>query len=90
MGFIETLVNFLLLAGIVWLLGRKMIKKIFKSRRERINAELDEAERLELENGSAELCEPEPEAERPAPENAGNAELDELREKFNAEKTRID
>ena len=90
MGFIETLVNFLLLAGIVWLLGRKMIKKIFKSRRERINAELDEAERLELENGSAELCEPELEAERPAPENAGNAALDELREKFNAEKMRID
>lgn len=39
------LINFLILAAIVFLAGRKIIARIFSGRRERINKELDEAER---------------------------------------------
>ena len=53
MEFVYSLINFLLLAAIIVLLLRKTIIKIFTSRRERINAELDEAEALE--RGSEEL-----------------------------------
>ena len=65
MEFVYALINFLLLAVIIFAVLRKTIKKIFTSRRERINAELDEAEALE--RGSEELerallSEPEPEA----------------------------
>lgn len=47
--FVYSLINFLILAAIILLLFRKMIVRIFKGRRERINAALDEAERLEQE-----------------------------------------
>ena len=47
MHFLYALINFLLLVGVIWLFGRKMILKIFTSRRERINRELDEAEAIE-------------------------------------------
>ena len=47
MHFIYALFNFLLLAVLILLVGRKMIANIFASRRDRINQELDEAERLE-------------------------------------------
>ncbi len=45
MHFLYALINVLLLAGIIWIFGRKQIVSIFRSRRERINAALDEAER---------------------------------------------
>ena len=45
--FIYQLINFLILAAIIWLFARKMIIGIFSSRRDRINQALDEAERLE-------------------------------------------
>ncbi len=47
MEFLYALINFLLLAFVLWLVGRKTVKRIFASRRERIDAQLDEAESLE-------------------------------------------
>ena len=38
------IINFIILAVILFLFGRKMVKSIFKTRFERINRELDEAE----------------------------------------------
>ncbi len=49
MDFLYALINFLLLAGVVALIGRKMIASIFTTRLERINKELDEAEAPEDE-----------------------------------------
>ena len=40
--FIYSIINFLLLILIVWLIGRKMILNIFRGRREKINKALDE------------------------------------------------
>ncbi len=40
------IINFLILLLILWLFGRKMVISIFKTRREKINRELDEAESL--------------------------------------------
>ena len=45
MHLLYALINVLLLAGIIWIFGRKQIVAIFRSRRERINAALDETER---------------------------------------------
>lgn len=47
MQFIYALINFLILAALIWLLGRKMIASIFKKRLDKINSELDEAEEIE-------------------------------------------
>ena len=47
--FVYSLINFALLAGIILLLFRKTIVRIFRGRRERIDAALAEAERLETE-----------------------------------------
>ncbi len=47
MEFIYALINFLILAAIVFLLFGKSVRNSFAARRERINAELDEAERIE-------------------------------------------
>ena len=47
MQFLYAIINFLLLIGIIVLFGRKTIVKIFKSRRERIGRELDDAEAIE-------------------------------------------
>ncbi len=44
MQFVYSLINFLLLAGLIIILGRKQIVAIFRTRRERINRELDTAE----------------------------------------------
>lgn len=49
MHFVYALINFALLLGLIWLLGHKTIKRIFTTRREAINAELDETEALERE-----------------------------------------
>ena len=46
MQFIYTLINFLLLALIIFLVGRKSIVRMFRSRREKIGADLDEAEEI--------------------------------------------
>lgn len=42
MRFIYVIINFLLMALIIYLIGRKMIVSIFRGRRERINQQLDE------------------------------------------------
>lgn len=47
MQFIYAIINFLILAVLIWLLGRKMIASIFKKRLDKINSELDEAEEIE-------------------------------------------
>ncbi len=47
MDFLYALINFLILAAILFLLFGKSMRNKFASRRERINAELDEAEALE-------------------------------------------
>ncbi len=47
MEVLYALINFLILAAIVFFAGRKMIARIFSERRNRINKELDEAERVD-------------------------------------------
>lgn len=47
MEILYAVINFLILAVIVVLIGRKSIVKKFESRRNRINEELDEAEKIE-------------------------------------------
>lgn len=50
MHFIYSLINFLILAAILWIFARKLIFSIFTDRAERLNRELDEAERIEAED----------------------------------------
>ena len=47
--FFYAIINFLILAALLWLFGRRAVADIFRTRRERIDAELDEAERIEAE-----------------------------------------
>lgn len=54
MEILYYIINFAILAGIIFLFGRKAIVSIFRTRRERIGAELDEAERVRTETGAAE------------------------------------
>ena len=91
MELVYTLINFLLLAVIVFIALRKTIKKIFTSRRERIDTELDEAEALE--RASKELEEelaalpvdqaPSPQAEEP------EDELDSIAKQLAEKKARL-
>ena len=91
MELVYTLINFLLLAVIVFIALRKTIKKIFTSRRERIDTELDEAEALE--RASKELEEelaalpvdqaPSPRAEEP------EDELDSIAKQLAEKKARL-
>lgn len=47
MHFVYALINFLLLIGLIFLFGRKMIMSIFKTRRDNICASLSRAEEIE-------------------------------------------
>ena len=103
MPFVYALINFLILAALVWLLLGKSVKKIFTSRRERICAELDEAELIEravesgrasaLPKGFVEQLPAEPE-EEPAPEEGpheradSKAQLEEAKARFERETAR--
>ena len=49
MDFLYAIINFLILALLIFILFRKTIVNIFKSRRDKICNELDEAEKLENE-----------------------------------------
>ena len=84
MEYVYTLINFLLLAGIVWLVGRKPIKRIFASRREEINAALDEAETIERAYYEGET------EEAPLPElpeePRDDAALEEMRRRYEEKK----
>ena len=60
MRFVYAVINLLILAGLIYLVGRKSIVKIFRSRREKIARELDEAETPFA---------PEPLPEMPAPDD---------------------
>ena len=59
MRFVYAVINLLILAGLIYLVGRKTIVKIFRSRREKITRELDAAETPFA---------PEPLPEMPAPD----------------------
>ena len=52
--FFYACINILLLGGAIFLIGRKPIVRMFRSRRERINRELDELEAPEAPPGPAE------------------------------------
>ena len=65
MEFVYALINFILLFGLLWLVGRKAIANIFGKRLERINSELDEAEKP-LPDGTKLARVSFPEAERGA------------------------
>ena len=47
MKFLYVIINFIILLLILFFAGRKTVKKIFGTRRERIIRELDEAEAIE-------------------------------------------
>ena len=47
MRFVYAVINLLILAGLIYLVGRKSIVKIFRSRREKIARELDEAAKID-------------------------------------------
>ena len=84
MRLLYALINFLILALGLWLVGRKSVLKRFAQRREQIGRELDEAEALEAAAASA--C-PEPEETEPKLE-AGpeeNTELELLRKSLSEE-----
>ena len=70
MHFVYAVINVLLLAGILYLFGRKAVVNMFRSRREKIARELDEAE-------TPLTLEPPPPAE--APSLPAEEELDQIR-----------
>ena len=49
MQFVYSLINFLILAAILFVFGRKTVLNLFRSRRERIDAALTRAEQIENE-----------------------------------------
>ena len=49
MQFVYSIINFLILAAILFFAGRKTVVNLFRSRRERIDRALNEAERIESE-----------------------------------------
>ena len=81
MQLLYALINFLILACGLWVVGRKTVLKRFAERRERIGRELDEAEALEAAAGSVcpEIPEPQPEQEINPNEPKEDAELELLR-----------
>ena len=82
MQFLYALINFLILAFGLWLVGRKTVLKRFAERRESIARELDEAEALEAAalSASPESAEIVPET---IPEEAAeNVELEVLRQEL--------
>ena len=87
MNIIYVIINFLLLCAILWFAGRKTIKNIFEGRRERIDRELDEAERLEKE--AAEFVAAVPGAE-PAELAEDGREAEEIRRRAEEDAAAID
>ena len=87
MEILYSVINFLLLALVIWLVGRKAIKRIFEGRRERIDRELDEAEEItrKLASAGTESAAEAPQ-EAPAQDNGG---LDLLRSRYESEKQRL-
>ncbi len=87
MRLVYALINFLILALGLWLVGRKSVLKRFAQRREQIGRELDEAEALEAAAASAcpepEETEPKLEAGPEGPEE--NTELELLRKSLSEE-----
>ncbi len=87
MRLLYALINFLILALGLWLVGRKSVLKRFAQRREQIGRELDEAEALEAAAASdcpePEETEPKLEAGPEGPEE--NTELELLRKSLSEE-----
>ncbi len=59
MEYLYAVINFLIVAGLVFLFGHKPILSLFRERRIRIGKELDEAERLESLPPPQPVCDPE-------------------------------
>jgi len=73
MDFLYAVINFLLLAVILFVFARKTVAAIFRTRRERIGRELDETERIEqTEYAPPEI--PRMPAPQPSPEARAEAE----------------
>lgn len=77
MHFIYALINFLILAAVVFFAGRKIIARIFTGRRDRVNRELDEAEAA-IAAGDGGVDEDDTDALIAAREEALNKEADAL------------
>ncbi len=77
MQLIYALINFLILAVGLWIVGRKTVLRRFAERRERIGRELDEAEALEAAAvlPSSEIEEPQPEDTLEGPETDADMEI---------------
>ena len=95
MKIVYYIINFLILAAILFLFGRKTVLSLFRGRRERINRELDEAEALE--RASVEQLTPakpedgpEPDAEPEAPDEQVRANEAELEEAEASNRRRIE
>ncbi|MBO4452910.1 MAG: F0F1 ATP synthase subunit delta, partial [Clostridia bacterium] len=89
MEFLYAAINFLLLAVIMWFVGRKTVFKKFKARREAINAALDEAEALESSAAESDASGDDvPESEEKPASNEDELAL--LREKYESDKERIE
>ena len=80
MRLLYGLINFLILAVGLWIVGRKTVLKRFAERRERIGRELDEAEALEAAAASASLRTEEPRQMPDSPSEEEDAELKVLRD----------
>ena len=95
MKILYVVINFLILAGILFLFGRKTVLRLFRGRREAINRALDEAEAME--HAPAPVLEQPPLAGLPAtePERAAverslaQAKLDQLQESGARERREI-
>ncbi|MBO4849017.1 MAG: F0F1 ATP synthase subunit alpha [Clostridia bacterium] len=87
MEYLYALINFLLLAAIIVLAGRKSIRNMFAARREGINAALDEAEAIERAQteapAPAEEAPETPALEAEAPDGA------DMRARFEEKKARM-
>ena len=88
MRFVYAIINLLILAGLIYLFGRKTIGKIFRSRRERIARELDEAEAPFIPEPLPEIAAPDDTAlqsELAAAEDAEKAALAEIEAQYEAD-----
>ena len=88
MRFVYAIINLLILAGLIFLFGRKTIGKIFRSRRERIARELDEAEAPFIPEPLPEIAAPDDTAlqsELAAAEDAEKAALAEIEAQYEAD-----
>ena len=88
MDFLYALINFLILAGLVYLLLGKSIRKTFSDRRAKISAELDRAETLERSFAEA-PAEPEPETLPDEPDSEADERIAAIRGRAESKKAAV-